>query len=199
MMRRNTRVSFNFTIIQLYTPEKSFIEQYGLVRYSQYAARTYREWTRETGLCEMCGGYDRRFRVIVDHCHAHGWIRGFSCNSCNALLGKYERGLWTNYDTLFCPHAHWRYQHKSGKPSQQAITNYEICLRNIRQNVRLHEAWTAQIGKCPDCCPQLRLHRLPELLDSIPLGVTQGRHAKGQISAEYLRQRSVKARNTSPT
>ena len=188
MILRNVRVNYNFTIIDLYTPEKTFIEQYGMVQYSQHRAKTYREYTEDTGICEMCGGYGRHFRVIVDHCHKHRWIRGFICNSCNTLLGKYESRLWTGYDTIICPHIHWKYQYPSGKPSKQAITNYEKCLRNIRRNVQLHETWVTQIGKCPECQVSIPKYRLPQLLETIPNGIAQSVHSKGQISAGYLRQ-----------
>jgi hypothetical protein len=183
-------MTYSFTITQLYFPEKSFIEQYGIVRYTQGAANRFREYTEDTGVCEMCGGLGLRFRVIVDHCHKHGWIRGFVCNSCNTLLGKYERGIWTSYDTVYCPHIHWKYQYPSGKTSVQSVTNYEHCLWNIGQNIRIHEAWIGQINKCPDCCVSMPAHRMPELLESIPDGIANSGHPRGQISAEYLRRNS---------
>jgi recombination endonuclease VII len=186
MMRRNTRVNYDFTITRLYNPAKLFIEQYGAIQYTQGTGKTYREWTQDTGICEMCRGYGSRFRVIVDHCHKHGWIRGFICNSCNTLLGKYELGVWTNYDTIICPHIHWKYQYPSGKISQQAITNYENCLRRIGWNIELHRAWVAQISKCPECEATMPPHRMPELLEVVPDGVARRSSPRGQISAEYL-------------
>jgi hypothetical protein len=186
-----------FVIVEIYNPEKSFIEQYGAIQYTQHIAKKYREYTEDTGLCEMCSGYGTRHRVIVDHCHKHGWIRGFICNSCNTLLGKYEYGTWTVYDVLSCPHIHWKYQYFSGKISEQSITNYEKCALNIEQNIRIHETWITQINKCPECQVTMPAHKLPELLETIPDGIAQSSHSKGQISAEYLRQLVVKIRATS--
>lgn len=34
--------------------------------------------------CEICGTHGR---VVVDHCHDTGAVRGFLCNSCNVVLG----------------------------------------------------------------------------------------------------------------
>lgn len=188
-------MSFNFTIVQLYEPGKPFIEQYGAIQYTQHIGKKYREYSDDTGVCEMCGGYGRRFRVIVDHCHKHGWIRGFVCNSCNTLLGKYEFGLWTNFDTIVCPHIHWKYQYPSGKVSQQSITNYENCLRNISQNIRVHEEWITQINKCPECYVPMPAYRLTEMLETIPAGIANSGHPRGQISAEYLRRQEYQGRN----
>jgi Recombination endonuclease VII len=32
------------------------------------------------------------FSFEVDHCHRHGWVRGFVCRSCNNTLPVIERG-----------------------------------------------------------------------------------------------------------
>jgi Recombination endonuclease VII len=41
--------------------------------------------------CEACG------RVtpdpVADHCHAHGWVRGGLCRSCNTQMGYVDRGI----------------------------------------------------------------------------------------------------------
>jgi hypothetical protein len=187
-------MSLNFTITETYDPQLSFIEQYGLVQYSQRTANRYREDTQDEGICEMCGGYGSRFRVIVDHCGkpGHGQIRGFLCNSCNTLLGKYERGIWTNYDTTVCPHVHWIYKYPSGKLGKQSITNYENCLWRITQNIEIHSSWVTHINKCRQCFVTMPECKLPILLEAIPVEVAKNGHPTGQITAEYLRRQKIK-------
>lgn len=41
------------------------------------------------GHCPLCGRAD--VRLITDHCHQHGWIRGQICESCNQSLRHEER------------------------------------------------------------------------------------------------------------
>lgn len=42
------------------------------------------------GSCLVCDSTDR---LINDHCHEHGWIRGVLCNRCNGSMGRVDRGL----------------------------------------------------------------------------------------------------------
>lgn len=39
------------------------------------------------GICPLC---DRERRLVVDHCHSKGHVRGFICHNCNTLLGHIE-------------------------------------------------------------------------------------------------------------
>ena len=62
-------------------------------------ARNYQLWYRhgltvadyralrrqQHGCCAICG--KKRWRLVVDHNHKTGKIRGLLCNSCNSLLG----------------------------------------------------------------------------------------------------------------
>lgn len=34
--------------------------------------------------CEACGG--TASRLVADHCHAHGWVRGYVCKGCNSHM-----------------------------------------------------------------------------------------------------------------
>ena len=38
--------------------------------------------------CEVCAAVDR---LVVDHCHAHGWVRGTLCLSCNTRMAYVDR------------------------------------------------------------------------------------------------------------
>lgn len=48
-----------------------------LRRTQRYAGHTIRDLKRVRGA-----------RLIFDHCHAHGWVRGLVCLSCNVRLGS---------------------------------------------------------------------------------------------------------------
>lgn len=39
------------------------------------------------GVCPIC---TRERRLVVDHCHKEGHVRGFICYNCNTLLGHIE-------------------------------------------------------------------------------------------------------------
>lgn len=43
-----------------------------------------------SGLCDICGQppKGKRTRLCVDHNHATGEFRGFTCNNCNVMLGN---------------------------------------------------------------------------------------------------------------
>ena len=69
------------------------------------------------GLCAICGRPEMRTyksktkRLVVDHCHATGRVRGMLCHSCNTMLGMagdraevLQRGIeyLTSGGALYC-------------------------------------------------------------------------------------------------
>ena len=41
------------------------------------------------GHCAICNGESRR-KLVLDHCHATGKLRGFLCSPCNTGLGMFK-------------------------------------------------------------------------------------------------------------
>jgi hypothetical protein len=68
-----------------------FIVTYGYIQYAD--VRTY----PRGDTCEICGatgckGGRARQDYVFDHCHAHGWVRGITCQPCNVMLPSAETG-----------------------------------------------------------------------------------------------------------
>lgn len=55
--------------------------------------------------CVLCG--TRSTRLVVDHCHVHGYARGLLCGSCNSRAGALDAGSAPTSKELFylgnCP------------------------------------------------------------------------------------------------
>lgn len=50
--------------------------------------QTYNEmFDAQGGKCAIC---DRAIKLVVDHCHKTGRVRGLLCNPCNISLGNFE-------------------------------------------------------------------------------------------------------------
>lgn len=45
-------------------------------------------YTTQKGVCKICSEHDEK--LVVDHCHKTGKIRGLLCNSCNLGLGAFR-------------------------------------------------------------------------------------------------------------
>jgi hypothetical protein len=43
---------------------------------------------KQDGLCAIC--LERTTKMVVDHCHSTGIVRGLLCNSCNLGLGSFK-------------------------------------------------------------------------------------------------------------
>ena len=44
-------------------------------------------WAKQGGVCNICGGDNKRRSLAIDHCHKSGAVRGLLCDDCNLLLG----------------------------------------------------------------------------------------------------------------
>lgn len=42
---------------------------------------------RQGGVCAVCGQDNRKRRLVVDHCHTRGTVRGLLCDGCNKSAG----------------------------------------------------------------------------------------------------------------
>ena len=42
---------------------------------------------RQHGLCAICGGNLEELRLVIDHCHESGRVRGLLCHNCNVGIG----------------------------------------------------------------------------------------------------------------
>ena len=66
-----------------------------LVRNYGITYRAYRlMYEEQNGLCKICGGEgfimnsDRhKMKLVIDHCHTTGKVRGLLCHNCNRALG----------------------------------------------------------------------------------------------------------------
>jgi hypothetical protein len=75
-------------VFALSRPPNKFL----IARRLSHTLRKYRitreqyEWIREkqNGSCAICG---RRKRLVIDHCHKNGKVRGLLCSACNSAVG----------------------------------------------------------------------------------------------------------------
>ena len=58
--------------------------RYSLSREQFHAMRDY-----SGGHCHLCGELHKK--MVVDHCHDTGRVRGLLCQTCNITLGGLER------------------------------------------------------------------------------------------------------------
>lgn len=64
--------------------DRYYLKGYGITldRYNEMLAS-------QNGLCDICGKPPDRRRLVVDHDHHTGVIRGLLCHGCNLALGKF--------------------------------------------------------------------------------------------------------------
>lgn len=96
------------------------------VRYQRNAHRF------RSGPCELCS---RSARLVAEHCHRHGWIRGRACESCNQFLRHLERR--TSLAELVA---------KIPRQRRRRPALFEDYARLA--------AW---LGRCPDCAASLEV------------------------------------------
>lgn len=87
---------------------------------SAYLSRNYgirlgdyeRMYTQQLGLCAICRGEGfvmakhHKLKLVVDHCHASGRVRGLLCHNCNRALGLLQdsiEALGRAKEYLICP------------------------------------------------------------------------------------------------
>lgn len=58
--------------------------------YTDSSHKLKSEFRRKIGRCEICAGLEK---LVVDHDHKTGAIRGVLCDRCNSWLGIIERDL----------------------------------------------------------------------------------------------------------
>lgn len=62
--------------------ERSLKRKYGIT------ADQYQQMLEEQGgVCAICKTPPTNRKLVVDHCHQSGVVRGLLCNHCNSMLG----------------------------------------------------------------------------------------------------------------
>ena len=61
-----------------------------LLPYYQLTTEQRRSIFRAYRSCSICKGKSRSNRLVIDHCHASGFVRGVLCERCNSWLGVLE-------------------------------------------------------------------------------------------------------------
>lgn len=146
----------------------TFIDDNGLVQFSWVGSRARTTWIVKDRQCEMCGS---KYRVIPDHCHRHGWIRGWLCNICNKSIS-----LWEQYiDCLEC------------------VTNpgewHSCTAAKVKFRMKHRQSSYEHMIKCPDCKPAIEalMKREIEATSHLPNALmrTLGIEFAGEVFARY--------------
>lgn len=98
----------------------------------RYKRNAYRFTWGACLICERAG-----VRLVMDHCHAHGWTRGRICESCNQVLWHEER-RYAVAELLsgLCFH-----RHRSAEAAERCRAKWRTA------NARRIEHYR----RCPDC------------------------------------------------
>jgi len=69
--------------------------QYGIKHKYGLTPEDYGKLMSKAGnKCEICGRLaSETYCLVVDHDHNTGKVRGVLCNTCNGILGHYEKGI----------------------------------------------------------------------------------------------------------
>lgn len=63
-------------------------------RYGKVAAKLYDAlFTKQRGLCAICGRPGDKKSLSLDHCHGSLRVRGLLCGSCNLALGLFADSI----------------------------------------------------------------------------------------------------------
>lgn len=68
---------------QIEPPEAIYI----LRRYNITVEQFNERLIAQEGRCRICGKFNGKKRLVVDHDHTTGEVRGLLCNLCNNMLG----------------------------------------------------------------------------------------------------------------
>lgn len=87
------------------------------------------------GRCPVCRRDGER--LITDHCHAHGWVRGPACEGCNQLM-RHQEARYPMREMLagLCFH-----RHRGPEAADRCRADW------LRDNA----CWIRQYRNCPDC------------------------------------------------
>lgn len=71
-------------------------EKYLQTTYGISVADYKRQYVKQGGLCALCRGEGflmkkkHKVKLVVDHCHSTGRVRGLLCHNCNRGLGLFQ-------------------------------------------------------------------------------------------------------------
>ena len=73
--------------------DRLLVTRYLLRNYKITLADYEKMYLAQEGKCKICGGEGflmaehHKVRLVVDHCHSTGMVRGLLCHNCNRALG----------------------------------------------------------------------------------------------------------------
>lgn len=71
-----------------------FIHHFGHIQYRDIRTRdALWAFVAEMSACEIDPVSDQEQRMVFDHCHRHGWVRGMLCRQHNLQLGHLEAAM----------------------------------------------------------------------------------------------------------